>query len=76
LTDTIKRERVRAVFPESSVSSDVAREIARQTGANAGHVLYGDTLGPAGSRGANYIGMLIANADSIVRGLTGERCRA
>ena len=76
LADTIERERVRAVFPESSVSSDVAREIARQTGADASHVLYGDTLGPSGSRAANYIGMMIANADSIVRGLTGARCRA
>jgi ABC-type Zn uptake system ZnuABC Zn-binding protein ZnuA/ABC-type Mn2+/Zn2+ transport system permease subunit len=76
LADTIARERVRAVFPESSVSADVAREIARQTGADASHVLYGDSLGPADSRGANYVGMLVANADSIVRGLTGERCRA
>ena len=75
LADTIEREQVRAVFPESSVSADVAREIARQTGADASHVLYADSLGPAGSRAANYIGMLVANADSIVRGLTGERCR-
>ena len=54
------------------MSADVARAIARQTGADASHVLYGDTLGPAGSRAANYIGMLVANADSIVRGLTGR----
>ena len=40
LADTIERERVRAVFPESSVSADVARAIARQTGADASHVLY------------------------------------
>ena len=51
LADTIERERVRAVFPESSVSADVARAIARQTGADASHVLYGDTLGPAGLTG-------------------------
>jgi zinc/manganese transport system substrate-binding protein len=76
LADTIERERVRAVFPESSVSADVARAIARQTGADSSHVLYADTLGPADSRAANYIGMMVANADSIVRGLTGERCRA
>jgi ABC-type Zn uptake system ZnuABC Zn-binding protein ZnuA len=64
------------VFPETSVSADVARAIARQTGADSSHVLYGDTLGPADSRAANYVGMLVANADSIVRGLTGKRCRA
>ena len=72
LADTIEREHVRAVFPESSVSANVARAIARQTGADASHVLYGDTLGPAGSRGANYLGMQVANADAIVRGLTGR----
>lgn len=76
LADTIERERVPAVFPETSVSADAARAIARQTGADASHVLYGDTLGPSGSRGETYIGMHVANADSIVRGLTGERCRA
>jgi ABC-type Zn uptake system ZnuABC Zn-binding protein ZnuA/ABC-type Mn2+/Zn2+ transport system permease subunit len=76
LADTIEREHVPAVFPESSVSADVVRAIARQTGADSSHVLYGDTLGAAGSRAATYVGMLVANADSIVRGLTGKRCRA
>jgi hypothetical protein len=33
--------------------------------------LYGDTLGPAGSPGATYIGMEQANADAMVRGFTG-----
>jgi ABC-type Zn uptake system ZnuABC Zn-binding protein ZnuA/ABC-type Mn2+/Zn2+ transport system permease subunit len=76
LAQTIEREHVRAVFPEGSVSADAARAIARETGADASHVLYGDTLGPDGSRGETYIGMMISNADSIVRGLTGKRCSA
>jgi zinc/manganese transport system substrate-binding protein/manganese/iron transport system substrate-binding protein len=66
---------VRAVFPETSVSADAARAIARQTGADASHVLYGDTLGPKGSRGATYLGMEVANTTAIVRGLTGQACR-
>jgi ABC-type Zn uptake system ZnuABC Zn-binding protein ZnuA/ABC-type Mn2+/Zn2+ transport system permease subunit len=73
LVDLIERERVAAVFPEDSVSSKVAEQIARQTGASADYSLYGDTLGPAGSPGATYIGMERANADAIVRGLTGGR---
>ena len=75
LAETIEREDVPAVFPEHSVSADASRAIARQTGANANHVLYGDTLGPRGSRAGNYVAMLIANANSIVRGLTRKRCR-
>jgi zinc/manganese transport system substrate-binding protein len=71
LAATIRREHVRAVFPESSVNGKVARAIARQTGADATRTLYGDTLGPKGSPGATYLGMELANADAIVRGLTG-----
>ncbi|HEX6602661.1 MAG TPA: zinc ABC transporter substrate-binding protein, partial [Solirubrobacterales bacterium] len=41
LADTIEAEGVRAVFPESSVSSKVATAIAEQTGASAEYTLYG-----------------------------------
>jgi ABC-type Zn uptake system ZnuABC Zn-binding protein ZnuA/ABC-type Mn2+/Zn2+ transport system permease subunit len=73
LSAVIRREHVRAVFPESSVSSKVARAVAGQTGASARYTLYGDTLGPAGSRGATYLGMEQANADAMMRGITGGR---
>ncbi|MEZ5078179.1 MAG: metal ABC transporter substrate-binding protein [Solirubrobacterales bacterium] len=72
LAEEIEHEGVRAVFPESSVSSSVAAAIARQTGASAEYVLYGDTLGPAGSGAATYIEMEKANADAMVRGFTGD----
>jgi ABC-type Zn uptake system ZnuABC Zn-binding protein ZnuA len=71
LVRTIRRERVEAVFPESSINPKLARAIARQTGARANLTLYGDTLGPPGSRGASYLGMEQANADAMVRGFTG-----
>jgi ABC-type Zn uptake system ZnuABC Zn-binding protein ZnuA/ABC-type Mn2+/Zn2+ transport system permease subunit len=77
LVDTIEREHVQAVFPESSVNSKVAETLARETGATARYELYGDTLGPAGSRGDTYLKMEIANADAMVQGFTGgtNRCR-
>jgi zinc/manganese transport system substrate-binding protein len=73
----IRREHVRAVFPESSINRRLADTIARETGAASRYTLYGDTLGPAGSAGATYLGMEQANADAIVRGLSGGRlgCR-
>jgi zinc/manganese transport system substrate-binding protein len=71
LADTIEAEGVEAVFPESSVSSKVAKAIAEQTGASAEYTLYGDTLGPEGSDGATYVQMEEANADAVVRGFTG-----
>jgi zinc/manganese transport system substrate-binding protein len=71
LAQTIESEDVKAVFPESSLSSKVADAIADQTGASAEYTLYGDTLGPEGSGGDTYIGMEEANADAMVRGFTG-----
>jgi ABC-type Zn uptake system ZnuABC Zn-binding protein ZnuA/ABC-type Mn2+/Zn2+ transport system permease subunit len=73
LTRLIRREHVRAVFPETSVNPRLARAIARQTGASSDHVLYGDTLGPKGSDGATYVGSEAHNADALVRGFTGGR---
>src|SRR4051794_36495502 len=71
LSALIRREAVKAVFPESSVNPGLARAIARQTGASATRTLYGDTLGPDGSSGATYVAMEQANADQMVRGFTG-----
>jgi ABC-type Zn uptake system ZnuABC Zn-binding protein ZnuA/ABC-type Mn2+/Zn2+ transport system permease subunit len=69
LADTIEAEGVKAIFPESSLSSKVADAIAEQTGVSAAYTLYGDTLGPEDSDGATYLGMQEANADAVVRGL-------
>jgi ABC-type Zn uptake system ZnuABC Zn-binding protein ZnuA/ABC-type Mn2+/Zn2+ transport system permease subunit len=76
LTRLIRRERVRAVFPESSLNAKLAQAIARQTGAVSNLTLYGDTLGPKGSAGSTYLTMERANADAMVRGFTGgaQRC--
>ena len=71
LAVVIRRERVRAVFPESSVNRRLARAIAREAGASPDYVLYGDTLGPAGSDGATYVQSEAHNADAMVRGFTG-----
>ncbi len=71
LAETIEAEDVRAIFPESSLSPDVAEAIAEQTGVSAEHSLYADSLGPEGSDGATYIAMEAANADAVVRGLMG-----
>jgi len=70
LTRLIRRERVKAVFAESSINAKLAQAIARQTGATSDHELYGDTLGPKGSSGATYLTMERANADAMVRGFT------
>ena len=73
----IRREHVKAVFPEASLNRSLADAIARETGARSDLVLYGDTLGPRGSPGATYVGMERWNVDAIARGITGGKviCR-
>jgi len=77
LVDQIRREHVEAIFPESSVNPDIERAIAREAGATIGDKLYADSLGPPGSAGATYLGALAADADALVRGMSGGRvdCR-
>jgi ABC-type Zn uptake system ZnuABC Zn-binding protein ZnuA len=77
LVEQIRRERVEAVFPESSVNPDIERAIAREAGARIGDSLYADSLGPAGSPGETYEGALAADVGALVRGMSGGRvdCR-
>jgi ABC-type Zn uptake system ZnuABC Zn-binding protein ZnuA/ABC-type Mn2+/Zn2+ transport system permease subunit len=75
LVAQIKREGVKAVFPESSLNPKLAQQIADETGARADFTLYGDTLGPSGSPGATYLTMEQANADAMVQGFSGGRAR-
>jgi ABC-type Zn uptake system ZnuABC Zn-binding protein ZnuA len=69
LEDTIRREKVRAVFAESSLDPKVAKQIARDTGVKIVDNLYGDSLGPPGSGADTVDGMLLANARTIVDAL-------
>lgn len=71
LVTLIRRERVRAVFPESSINPRLAEAVARETGASVGDTLYGDSLGPEGSSGDTYLRMEAANAAAMVRGFSG-----
>jgi ABC-type Zn uptake system ZnuABC Zn-binding protein ZnuA/ABC-type Mn2+/Zn2+ transport system permease subunit len=75
LVEQVRREKVRAIFLESSVNPKLAKRVAEETGVNANLTLYGDTLGPTGSDGATYLSMEAHNADSMVRGFTGDQRR-
>src|SRR3954454_9469978 len=73
LVRQVRREHVKAIFLENSVNPKLAKAVARETHALGNLTLYGDTLGPPGSRGATYLGMERANADAMVRGFSGGR---
>ena len=71
LIRTIRRERVAAVFAESSVNARVEQAIASEAGARVGRALWADSLGPEGSDGATYPRSIAANTEALVEGMTG-----
>ncbi len=73
LEDTIRKENVKAVFPEESVPPALSNAVARDTGASTDYTLYGDTLGPEGSPGETWLGMMKSNTDNIMLGMTDGR---
>jgi zinc/manganese transport system substrate-binding protein len=73
LIELVRREHVRAVFPESSLNARLAQTVAGETGATSRYTLWGDTLGPARSSGSTYVSMELANANAIAEGLSGGR---
>jgi ABC-type Zn uptake system ZnuABC Zn-binding protein ZnuA len=68
LVRTIKRAGVSAIFAESSVNPKVETAIAHEAGARVGRALWADTLGPAGSDGATYLGSIASNTRAMVDG--------
>lgn len=75
LVDQIRREGVKAVFPESSLNPKLERAVSRESGARVGGALWADTLGPKGSSGATYIESIQSNTRTIAAGVTGGRAR-
>ena len=65
LVRTIRAAGVTTIFPESSVNAKLTQAIARDAGARVGPGLYADSLGPAGSPGATYLGALRFNARAL-----------
>jgi ABC-type Zn uptake system ZnuABC Zn-binding protein ZnuA len=69
LLKKLKEERVKAIFLESSINPALAQQIGNDAGVKVVDTLYGDTLGESGTPGADYIGMMRYNADTIVAAL-------
>ena len=75
LEKTIREEKVKAVFPESSLNPALAERIARDTGASSQYTLYGDTLGPADGPEGTVLGAAAANAEAVAAGTSGGTVR-
>ena len=68
MIDGVRANKIPVVFSESTVSDKPARQVASETGARYGGVLYVDSLTEAGGPAPSYLKLLETNADTIVRG--------
>jgi len=68
--DTVREHSIPAVFSESTVSDKPARQVARETGAAYGGVLYVDSLSKAGGPVPTYLDLMRVTAETIANGLT------
>lgn len=69
--DTVRENAIPAVFCESTVSNDPASQVARETGARFGGVLYVDSLSAADGPVPSYLDLLRVTTQTVVDGLTG-----
>lgn len=70
--DGVRRNRIPVVFSESTVSDKPIRQVARETGARYGGVLYVDSLTPAAGPAPTYLRLMEYNARTIVQGFQGR----
>ena len=64
--DQVRAHNVPVVFSESTVSDKPARQVAKETGARYGGVLYVDSLTDADGPAPTYLALLETNAKTIV----------
>jgi len=69
--DTVRENAVPAVFCESTVNNDPAEQVARETGARFGGVLYVDSLSADGGPVPSYLDLLRVTTQTVVDGLIG-----
>ena len=70
VVDAIRQHRIPVVFSESTVSDRPARQIASETGARYGGVLYVDSLSEPDGPVPTYLDLLRITSETIVAGLT------
>lgn len=66
--DGVRANRIPVVFSESTISDKPIKQVAKETGARYGGVLYVDSLTDAKGSAPSYLRLLEHNAETIVKG--------
>jgi manganese/iron transport system substrate-binding protein len=70
--DGVRKYKIPVVFSESTVSDKPAKQVASETGARYGGVLYVDSLTDAKGPAPTYLRLMEYNATTIVKGFLGK----
>ncbi|WP_413629112.1 metal ABC transporter substrate-binding protein [Pantoea sp. JV6] len=74
--DQVKKNAIPAVFSESTVSDKPARQVAQETGAHYGGVLYVDSLSNAQGPVPTYLDLLRVTTETLAQGIkAGEKAQ-
>lgn len=68
LIDTVRANQIPVVFSESTVSDKAAKQVAKETGAHYGGVLYVDSLSEKGGVVPTYLDLLNVTVTTVVKG--------
>jgi manganese/iron transport system substrate-binding protein len=68
--DLVREHAIPAVFSESTVSANPAQQVARETGAAYGGILYVDSLSDEGGPVPTYLDLLRVTTETIASGLS------
>jgi len=71
VVDLVRANKIPVVFSESTISDKPMRQVAKETGARYGGVLYVDSLTGLEGPAPTYLKLLEVNANSIVQGFFG-----
>ncbi len=66
----IKKENIKTIFVENISNTHLIKQLASETGAKIGGVLYSDALSPKGEPGESYIKMMRHNVETIAQSLS------
>jgi manganese/iron transport system substrate-binding protein len=66
--DEVRKNKIPVVFSESTISDKPARQVAKETGAKYGGVLYVDSLSDARGPVPTYLDLLQVTVETIVKG--------
>lgn len=70
VVDTVRASKIPVVFSESTISDKAMLQVAKETGARYGGVLYVDSLTAQDGPAPTYLKLLQYNADTIVKAFT------